>query len=65
METLSFNEWMAYIHRELNYPEVKIKEYEKSIGYKASVSCNKQRTNGIVKPRTISEKQDNSTPSDN
>jgi hypothetical protein len=25
---LTFNQWMAHIHRELGYPETKIKAYE-------------------------------------
>lgn len=65
METLSFNEWMAYIHRQLNYPESKIKEYEKSLGHQASISCNKQRVNGIIFPGKARENKNHTTPGDN
>lgn len=62
MEKLSFNEWMIHIHRQLNYPESKLKVYEESIGHQASISFNKQRVNGTTIHEPQREKQDNSAP---
>lgn len=43
MET--FNEWMAYIHRELGYPETKIKLYEQNCGSKTTIQNNQRWVN--------------------
>lgn len=40
MET--FNEWMAYIHRELGYPENKIKVYEQNCRREVTFSNHKR-----------------------
>jgi hypothetical protein len=65
MEKLSFNEWMIYIHRQLNYPESKLKVYEESIGHKASISFHQQRVDGTTIHEFKRKKQDNTTPYSN
>lgn len=44
MRELSFNEWMVYIHEQLNYPKEKLKQYEKSIRPQGSVQNYQPRT---------------------
>lgn len=39
MRELSFNEWMVYIHEQLNYPQEKIKQYETIVGTVSHASC--------------------------
>ena len=41
---MTFNEWMAHIHRELGYPEHKIKIYEQASKSKVLIQADKQRT---------------------
>jgi hypothetical protein len=43
---MTFNQWMAHIHRELGYPENKIKEYEKDRRRQVIIQDNQQGTNG-------------------
>ncbi len=43
---MTFNEWMAHIHRELGYPEHKIKQYEKDHRREITIQNNQQGTNG-------------------
>jgi hypothetical protein len=43
---MNFNEWMAHIHRELGYPEHKIKEYEQNRRRQTTIQDNQQGTNG-------------------
>ena len=50
---MTFNEWMAHIHRELGYPENKIKEYEKDRRRQVTIQDNQQRTNGDRRATTI------------
>lgn len=42
MET--FNEWIAYIYREIGYPENKIKQYEQSIRREVTIQNNQRWT---------------------
>lgn len=41
---MTFNEWMAHIHRELGYPEHKIRIYEQTSESKVLIQANQQRT---------------------
>ena len=41
---MTFNEWMAHIHRELGYPEHKIKQYEQDHRCKTIIPDNQQGT---------------------
>lgn len=43
---MTFNQWMVHIHRELGYPENKIKEYEKDRRRQVIIQDNQQGTNG-------------------
>jgi hypothetical protein len=55
---MTFNQWMAHIHRELGYPENKIKEYEKDRRRQVAIQDNQQGTNGDRRTTTIRKEED-------
>lgn len=56
---MTFNQWMAHIHRELGYPEHKIKEYEQDRRRQTTIQDNQQGTNGDRRTPTIRKEENN------
>lgn len=56
---MTFNEWMAHIHRELGYPEHKIKQYEQDRRRKITIQNNQQGAERDRRVTTYGETENN------
>jgi hypothetical protein len=56
---ITFNEWMAHIHRELGYPESKIKLYEQDRRSKTTISDNQRWSESDRRDADVRENKDN------
>ena len=65
MRELTFNEWMVYIHEQLNYPKEKLKTYAEGYRFAASVQKDKRCTPKPIWYGNKREKQDHSGTGDN
>jgi hypothetical protein len=54
----TFNEWMAHIHRELGYPETKIKTYEQNCTSQTIIQNNQRWTNTNRGDANVGENED-------
>ena len=59
---MDFNEWMAYIHRELGYPETKIKEYEQNCRSKTAFQNNQRWIDTDRRNADVRENKDSTWP---
>ena len=57
----TFNEWMVHIHKELGYPESKIKLYEQNCGSKTDIQNNQRCVNTDRGDADIRKDKDNTS----
>lgn len=55
---MTFNQWMAHIHRELGYPEHKIKQYEQDNRRENIIQNNQQGFERDRRITSIRKKED-------